>query len=823
VTAEPRSEVPEEPVDRELFALARANGLPYARMREFSPKELSALRMRHAKKLRKEAKARGIDPDAFTKATEADRERLRAEHPEKPDIEHIAKKHAARQLAPAAPEPREAAEAEGGEEDDWVETAVPDTEIDARRREHVSIGAAKALFEEDDVRLRANPIRFLGDLFAHFPVGIGEGENHLRVERTLPKVWESVPCSGEIAKITHPITEAEFQSYFGGREYEVTVWGPDPRGRRDENTELPKIVRKTDAIKVTVPIYPPNLRVLPDPRPPASKQDPPMQDPSNPFASFLQGPLTPAAAQVHKGNLEFVTTLLDRTDKENARLRERAETGNAAGTKDILQVVTGSQDRVLEAERKSAERREQSLLEQINREKDEKKALAERMQTIETELRTVQTARATSPNDFVEFAKHLSPPGQTAELTTRMRDAHEAEIRQVRASCDDTVKALKERQVDEMSREQARYRDLENFYKTKLVEREDEIRRRVSELREELDETRKREREVTDARVKETERRYDDRIKDIKEQQERELRMLSEQYTTRAESQKTTLEFRIENERERAKRFEHEAQEAREEAEDAKDPIKAKEKADELAEAYGYVKPDDNGPKTTGERFVAGISAGASKALEDIGTWLPAVVDKFTAGRTAQGGMPQLPPGARPQGPPQQQRPPAASSRGVAWATKVGAPPPMSPVGIPATPMGMQEPPPAPGAPAPAAAAAPPPAAPAPSNGAPPAGGGLLAPEIVVTLRAEIERALEAGFPAEAFAERLEQLYPEPVAGLVSQYRLDHLIEAIVSMPDGASSPILRRDGRKWLESCWVAIIGRVRARLAAPAAGAPG
>jgi len=75
--------------------------------------------------------------------------------------------------------------------------------------------------------------------------------------------------------------------------------------------------------------------------------------------------------------------------------------------------------------------------------------------------------------------------------------------------------------------------------------------------------------------------------------------------------------------------------------------------------------------------------------------------------------------------------------------------------------------------------------------------------EIVMQFRVEVERAINAPLPAAEFAARFLAGYPEPARMLVSIYKPETLIEVVAAMPDSAQSPILRRDGRRWVEQLW--------------------
>jgi hypothetical protein len=78
-------------------------------------------------------------------------------------------------------------------------------------------------------------------------------------------------------------------------------------------------------------------------------------------------------------------------------------------------------------------------------------------------------------------------------------------------------------------------------------------------------------------------------------------------------------------------------------------------------------------------------------------------------------------------------------------------------------------------------------------------------PELISSFRQEVEMAIETGFSADMFAERFAQAYPEPSVQLTSRLEPKDVFEIVEAM-GGADSPILRRDGKKWVESMWEAL-----------------
>src|SRR4029077_11754040 len=114
--------------------------------------------------------------------------------------------------------------------------------------------------ENEDMVGRAPPQNLL-DVYRLYT--IGDGQHFIRIDRLEPRVHQHIPCSGHLGEIREPISEDHFRLAYGGRVYQLTVYGPDPKGRKDPITGLPMIKRKTEPFRYTVPQYPPNLMMMP--------------------------------------------------------------------------------------------------------------------------------------------------------------------------------------------------------------------------------------------------------------------------------------------------------------------------------------------------------------------------------------------------------------------------------------------------------------------------------------------------------------------------------------------------------------------------------
>jgi hypothetical protein len=849
---------PARQINRTLLAESSLYGVPYAAYSDMSPRERGAVKGRWALKIRQEAKRRNIDPDEFLAMSEDAREEARNNFPEHvpprgptpravaKTFEEVARKHSRVEddepvyEEPVRPKRAPVAQmydeglAEGEPDTHSPMDDVPPTEFDPKMRASATIGEVRPVDNEDLVGWKQP--RNLRDVYARFT--IGDGQHFVRVERIDPKVWQQVPCSGYLGEIREPISEPEFHAWYGGRVYALTVYGPDPKGRRDPSTGLPVIKAKTEPFRYTVPLLPPNLAAPPGASP--TKQGD-MQ--MNPFLT-QQGhtPATPADAQMHKSTLDFFTGMLARGEQERDQLRRTVLEGGGS-TKEVLGIVSETSNKALEAAQRAAEQRENVLRDQIRESKEDNRRLSEKLDKL---LEEKQQGRANPVQDAVSLMQTVNPSKNSEEEVKRLREAHVEEMTRVREGHREAMVALKDRQDDELKRLRERLDDVEKQGRARMDEAERRWRDREKELRDQMELQRRDERDAADRRVQENTARFEDRIKDMREQHGRELRMQSEQHTTRVDTTKGTWEMQLSNAKERITRLEAELEEAQAEAERSKDPVQVIEKVTAQAEALGFSKTDENANQTAGERFIGTVGMGLSKALETMNEWLPRAM-------AARAATPELPPGAQgapralPQGQgmapgmAQQQRIVRPQNRrAVAWATEGSVPiagqRPVIPPEVTAPPVQAQPMAPQPFQPASVQAQPSPPApvpqpvqempqpmpaqeqAPAPTNGQSRNTMGAIFPDsAIVEFRAEVERAINAGLPADVFASRFVQAFPEQTMMLVQAHKPEELGEIVKAMPGGGASVILRRDGRRWVEQLWQQIIAQHQARAGQP------
>jgi hypothetical protein len=109
--------------------------------------------------------------------------------------------------------------------------------------------------------------------------------------------------------------------------------------------------------------------------------------------------------------------------------------------------------------------------------------------------------------------------------------------------------------------------------------------------------------------------------------------------------------------------------------------------------------------------------------------------------------------------------------------------------------------------PQPTAAAAPPAEPPAPPAELTSAAAlaAEFSPDAAMQFRGEVEKAIELGAPPDEFARQFAQMFPEAAKRLAT-YSVHDMSALVEAMPGGAGSPVLRRDGRKWLQQMWATL-----------------
>lgn len=674
--------------------------------------------------------------------------------------------------------------------------------------------------------------RSLEDVYAYWP--IGDGEHYVTVERKQPKSYNGVPCAGYLGMVRKRLSVRAFQEMFGGREYELCVYGPDPNGRQDEITGEPVVKRLSKPIKVTVPLLPPNLSAIPSVMDQGQGED---EMSYHPFAGIHspEAKVVEASAKSQREMFELGARI------GGANRQVQDPTAYIGFAKETFAQSS-------EALRKQMELTEQRHQDEIRRRDDDVKRRDEEMRDLRDELRRI-TGR--SEGSSLQLVRELSEASQSR--LQELRAHFEAQLSDLRASQNAALESLRGSHAEERKTWEQRVREREDDYRRLLDDAHRKHEEEARRLKDEIDRVRREEREAGEARVRDQKERTEERLRDQKEAHERELRTIRENMETKATAQVAAKEMELATTRDRLSQAKEEAERAKREAEEGKDPVKVMEKAQKTAEALGYSKTDgDPGPKTAGERLAAMLGMGIQNLMSNPQT-MDVVAQWLARDKTAPQPRPGMPQGAMPGGqaprqlapgtmapaaaapqPPPRRRVDMWGAPGMVRRVETPASAPVAPVAAPIS-AGFQMP--VPAAPvsqpvqvAPQSApeqAAPQPTEPVPvAPQAPPqAQGGPVMPDFdnpfaailpneqVVQVLINLERAIDSAVPPDMFAAAILSNFPEQAVALVTQYKPEMIETVTRSIPGGSVSSILRQDGRAFVRKVWQAILAQSKAQ----------
>lgn len=772
-------------------------GIPLDVYAEMGAKERAAAKARHAKFARQVAKSSGKEPDAFVAIRRDDLQRIM-------DELNDARMGEMKSL-------------DDGMSEDVADAAETNG---VGSVEHVAAQVRPDYGGEEGGK---HP-RTLDDVYSYWPVG--DGQHYVTVERKQPRSHNGVPCAGHLGKFSKRLSVRAFQERFGGREYELCVYGPDPSGRQDEITGEVSVKRLSKPFKITVPLLPPNLSAIPA----MAGQGHDGDDMSyHPFANVQSSD----------------SRLVEATAKTQ---REMFELGAKLGA-----VRSGPYDPTayIGFARDSLEKSTETLRQQMDlaeaRHKDEMARREADLRRRDDELRELrdELRRITGKTEgsSLQLVKELSEAGNSR--AHEVRSHYETQMSDLRRSHSETVESMRQAFAEERKAQDQRVREREEDYRRMLDDANRKHDEEVRRLKDEIDRVRREERENGEARVREQKERTEERLRDQKESHERELRTMRENMETKATAQVAAKEMEIATTRDRLAQAKEEAERAKRDAEEGKDPVKVMEKAQKTAEALGYTKGDaDPGPKTAGERLVSMLGVGIQglmanpQTMEVVGQWL-------ARDRAPAQGRPPMGAGAVQGGPAPRQLPaPAAQggaqqpkrrvdmwgATGVTRRIEAGSAPAPAPSGasiqtppvIPPPPPPQQEAQIAPAAPAPHPPAQEPEAPSVQAPVAPAAPGmpafdnpfaALITNEQVLQMLVNLERAIDAGLQPDIFAQAVIQNFPEQAQALVTNFKPEQITEVTRSIPGGAVSSILRQDGKAFVKRVWQSIATKLGAQ----------
>lgn len=807
-----------------------------------SIKERAAMRARYIRRVKSDAEKNGLDPDeqavaALSELNPSEGQRLIKTSPG--ELEDIRKK------AEEKEETRKAQYFSDDEEEDDEEeeelpyvkqgelkvyhhgTSVPAGEVDPHKRDGITIGEIEELAKPPVSDLVGDrPPRTLTDLFARWP--IAEDPNYfIRVERTKPKRHAGLDVAGYIGDIRgRAVNESDLHRWLGGTEYLLTVYGPDPRGKRDLN-DLPIVKPLTEPIKLVVPVLPPNLAAIPAMQDPNANNNAAAPAASPIASGFSLNPFAPMAppttnqhdASIHKTNMEFASTMLKLKSAEEEKKEREEKVMNV----NMVQLLAETQKVQAETLREAANAREKILDKQLEHERDARRSAEEKIEKLK---QAVEERVGKSGMGLDEITKLLTTVGPNREAESqRQAEYYRMQLDTLKTSNEEAMRSLRNQHDAELRRADERLKDAETMYKRMLDDERSKSSDREKNLLAEIDKIRREERDAAQLRIQEIKERFASEMQQAEKSHEREIRSLKESWETKLTVSEKTHEMSFSSLKERLEAAQEEAERAREEAKEAGDPVRVLERARAQAEAMGYEKKDD-APKTAFERLAATAGAGLSQALATINDWGPKMMAARGAAALPPGPQaPQLPPrrGAPPQlqGAPrvvqQQQRNPAAAQqqqqrrrRAASWATETVGP--LNRPVVPETPLGFQpDDPVTPPAPPQPVVQEPSPQLVEAAQQQPEAASSMFpqkfrqyfSEEALIGFLMQSEQSINGGIEPEVFSTQFKLQFPNEAKTMVSNFTAEEVIEAVRAIPGSDASPLVRRDGEKWMNRMW--------------------
>lgn len=734
---------------------------------------------------------------------------------------------------------------------------IPPVEIDPRKRDRPTMGSVRSAATEDDepsepADVSSGKHRSLADLFASYPVG--DGQYEIQVVRRAPNSWGGFQCKGIQRPIRQYLTDGDFIELYGGGEYTLTVVGPPRRGGVvDPQTNKIRPKALSEPIAYAVPqSYPPNpdACVFGDADDEDYQQENDMRHiPQVQIGRQPSGrPTTVADAKILETELTFEERRqLREQEREREQQREQQERERQLASQ--LQSLPASMEplmkHALQSVQNQANENTSILRDQLQAERERADAERERAEaraaqaqkpSAEITLLTgtmgkmIESMIAKRPEEGLELQRLA---GQFAQERETMQGAHQRELERISTSAEKQVR-------DATERADARIRDIELRCTDRETRAINDAERQVREAKEAAT------REKADI-----ERMYTSRLTDETRNHDRELRAKDESWGGRLETQKTAFEMRIAQKDDELARLRSDSERYRTDAEkNANLPARMAE-WHETAELMGYTKSDGAAEPMGWKEMLGQVG------LQLVGK-LPEIVQ--SAGDAVRGTKAQLTPEAQyaqmlaqsqqtaPQqmaGAPQHQFPPLPRRRNrMVFNTEGGpdfgenpiegtgtyvapqqqtpmtAPAGIAPAGLQAQPNPTWQPPPMPQqmmVPQPQMQFPPQPQqqmpqqfmqppAPVQQQAQPATGGADVSAEQILALVKVFEQAYATDEPPAAFAQGLVQQIGAPMAKqLLAGLSVERVVATIQASPGGAASPLVRRDGQKFLRAVWQA------------------
>lgn len=814
-----------------LKAQASVLGVPERVYLETTPQDRNVRKARYVAALKRRAKEQGEDPN------EAVREFMKTFPTiegslKKTNSAEIKAKIKKREKAPEAPVPP------------YVEKETPDgksvkvyhnhgdmppAQPNPHRRDGMTISdiaeLEKPVLVDDLVGDR--PPRTLADLHARWPLG-SNPEFFLRVVRTKPKRWQGIDTAGFITNLAGiRVDEQYIAQSFGGNEYKLQLYGPDPRGKEDVEGRV-VIKELTEPITLTIPGLPPNVMAIPGVIPQEGNS---MMN-GNPMMPFgPTAPVTDAEAKMHKNSIDFFSANNQRILEESRRREKSMMEANSS----VLDYVTKTQEQQKELDREERRRRDEENKARIEEERKERVRAEQRA----AELASTTEEKKQQYGDAIMKMVEKLGPNHEAEVT-RLSQYFQSQLDGERRSSQAIIQGMRERHEGDLRRSDERYRDMESQYRAMLEQERStsqttlntergQWQQRERDVRDDMNRQMQNERDMSKQRIEDLKERQRESLEQLTKAHERELRVIKESFDTKLTVKDETHQMTMLHLNERLEDAKSDVERAREEAEEAKDLPRQLEKMEATAAVLGYEKKDADQPKSAWER----LALMGGSALSQLASNAPQIMESIQEQRqqralAAATQVRQMQPAGPPRPVPQphpgstEQR----ATRGAQWSAQNAprrAPPEQEVPGF--------QPQPAP-SPVKTEVRTSEPSEllqnPATSEVIPEdlsessgsSEGSVPIPEkftkvfpkeAVVGFLSQLEMQIASQGNPEGFALLFLNSYADGAKQMSANFTPEDIFEAVEGMPNGELSPIVRADGRKWVAKFYASLAKEVK------------
>lgn len=585
-------------------------------------------------------------------------------------------------------------------------------------------------------------------------------------------------------------------------------------------------------------------------------------------SASLPSQIAPLLDTVQSSSARMLEMMTERQREETERVRaEREEERQRRIELEKERTRREEEDR---KERKRASDEERQKLEEERQRLASKPSAAEELANATQAMMSPVIAALTRKGD----GEGKSEAEALRLHIAQMQDANKSELQRIHEAHQSEMRREREAHEAALRREQERAQDIAERAEKRSAEAEERADRRIREVQERAERDVRQAKEDGDKRVADAERIWKDRLEDERRNHERELRSLNTSFDTRVSTEKSIadnarmmLQGEVERERSEKVRYQQEATEKG-------DIVAQVQKVTAVAESLGMKPAGESETPGDWKSQLLQVGVNLAQNLPEIVQNAGDAVAKAKNPHVQviqQPGMyaaPALPPAPGMSAPMMPAAPGAfATEDGVdfegtpgtseayypgAAATRPGMVPPQAqaepiapapdmmgqsvPPPEPAQPIAAQMPPGPPIAPAPAAppAAMPPPpqnvplppAAPAPQRrtaapapqpapaAAPapqPAAASVVPDEQILALRPVFEDAFNQRISADQFAEDLiAESGADLVRQIVAVLTPEAITAALTKSPEGARSPLVRREGQQWLKAIFVSVRKRV-------------